>query len=150
MQYVKDTTGDEWLIDLNLGVADELDAFVRDAYTVDLFDAVQMMTLLARPTNVVSVASCICREQREKRNLTPADFGRRWKGEVAYKLQQALWKEYGDFYPNPTIAALINSTQERLQSLSVYEGELVKKAMDQLENTMQEAVKEMESIIEGE
>lgn len=147
MQYIKDYTGDEWTLDLNLGVAEELDAFLQSTYTVDLFNAVETMALLARPINVVSIASCLCREQREKKGLSPADFGRRWKGEAAYKLQRALWSEYRDFFPSPEIGALIDSTMKRLQSLSESEGRLVKQAMDRLAKTMDDALAEMEATI---
>lgn len=150
MQYIKDIHNDEWILDMNLGVAEELDAFVREAYQVDLFDAVQMLGLLARPTNVVSFASCLCRQQREKRDLSPEDFGRRWKGEAAYKLQQALWAEYRDFFPDPRIADLISSTIKQLSVLSESEGRIVKRAMEQLTSVMTDAVREMESNIGGE
>ena len=150
MQHVTDISGQDWFLDLNLGIADKVDAFLRDAYHVDLFDAVQVMGLLARPINVVSIASCLCSEDREKRGLSPMDFGRLWKGEAAYKLQRALWEEYRDFFPDPRIAALIASTMTQLEHLSESEEMLVKKAMEKLTEAVSEAVTEMQSTIAGE
>ena len=149
MQHVTDITGQDWFLDLNLGVADKIDAFLKDAYHVDLFDAVQVMGLLARPINVVSIASCLCAEDREKRGLSPIDFGRLWKGEAAYKLQRALWEEYRDFFPDPRIQGLISSTMKQLESLSESEEMLVKKAMEKLTTAVGEAVSEMQSTIDG-
>ena len=150
MQYIQDSNALEWCIDLNLGIADRLDAFVRDAYQVDLFDPVAMMGLLSRPTNVVSVASCICAEQWEQRHMEPADFGRGWKGGEAYKLQRVLWEEYRDFFPNPATQDLLNSTMKRLNDLSASEEKIVEKALDQLAEVMTEAVEELKQTIEGE
>lgn len=149
MQCVKDVEGQDWLLDLNLGNADRLDAFLRDNFQIDLFDAVAVMGYLSRPTNVVSFASCLCRDDREKLGLSPEDFGRRWKGEHAYKLQRALWQEYKDFFPDPAIRDLIASTLIQLQSLSESEAGIVKAAMKKLTETMTEAVAEMKSTIDS-
>ena len=149
MQYVKDATGDEWILDMNLGVADVLDAFTREAYQTDFFDAVAMMSLMSRPTNVVSIASCLCRKQREEKGLTPEDFGRRWWGEAAYKLQRALWEEYKCFFPDPRIAALLSSTIQQLEHLSESEETIVRQALSQLTTVMEEAVAEMKSTIDN-
>lgn len=143
MQYVKDSTGDEWFIDLNLGTAETLDAFTREAYGVEVFDAVGFMTLLSRPFNVVSIASNLCSDQRKERGLEPADFGRRWKGESAYKLQMALMEEYRFFYPNIETAALIDSMMGQLRRLNELERTAVKKAMEELTETMTQAVDEL-------
>lgn len=150
MQYIKDIEGDEWFLDLNLGNADRLDAFTRDSYQIDLFDAVAVMGLLSRPTNVVSFASCLCKDQREQRNLSPEDFGRRWKGEAAYKLQRALWEEYRLFFPDPLTQDILSSMQKQLNDLSESEGTIVRTALERLTKTMTDAVEEMRSTIESE
>lgn len=150
MQYIKDIEGDEWYLDLNLGNADRLDAFTRDSYQIDLFDAVAVMGLLSRPTNVVSFASCLCADQRKERNLSPEQFGRRWKGEQAYQLQRALWEEYRLFFPDPKIQDVLSSMMKQYVSLSESEGLIVKKALEQLAKTMSEAVEEMKLTIEQE
>lgn len=149
MQYVEDVEGYGWELDLNLGNADRLDAFLKENFDLDLFDAVQVISFLGRPTNVVSFASCLCRDQREKLGLEPEDFGRRWKGDAAYKLQRALWEEYRFFYPNPAIQDLISSTLKQLNDYSVSEGQLIKKALDQLTVVMREALEQVKSTIEG-
>lgn len=148
MQCIKDVEGTDWYLDLNLGNADRLDAFLKENYSIDLFDAVAVMGYLSRPINVVSFASCLCRDDREKLGLSPEEFGRRWKGEAAYKLQRALWDEYKLFYPDPKIQDLIDLTLKQLRQLSESEGQIVKKALEQLTVVMGEAVEEMKSTIE--
>ena len=149
MQYVEDVEGYGWELDLNLGNADRLDAFLKENFDLDLFDAVQVISFLGRPTNVVSFASCLCRDQREKQGIDPEQFGRRWKGEQAYRLQRALWDEYQSFYPDPQIAALISSMLTQLKSYSESEGQIVKKALEQFTQTMGQVVEELQSTIEG-
>ena len=147
MQAVKDIQGEVWYLDLTLGNAEEVGAFLSSAYGVDIFDAVATMGILSRPINVVSVASCLCRPQREHLEITPEEFGKRWKGAQAYDLQQSLWKEYRDFFPSPEIQELLSSMMTQLQSLSVSEGRLVKNALDKLAHAMAEAVDEMRKTI---
>ena len=149
MQSVKDVEGVDWFLDLNLGNADRLDAFLQSNYQIDLFDAVAVMGYLSRPVNVVCFASCLCSDQRKELGLEPEDFGRRWKGEQAYQLQRALWTEYKSFFPDPAIQGLIDSTLTQLQFLSASEGEIIKAALGQLEKTMEQVVADMKSTIEG-
>lgn len=74
MPSFKDRKGDEWLVQLDAVIIEE----IRDDHGINLvnLEADPLLQLRNDPMVLVSCVSVICRDQQKERGLTPKDFAR--------------------------------------------------------------------------
>lgn len=133
MRSFKDSLGGEWSIDLNIATAKPLSIWLKDYDPpVDFFKAVDFLTAA---TSIIFAVDCLCYlcgETRAERGLSDREFGRAFRGESAYKAQQALIEEYIDFFPDPAQSGILENCLQRLKDSSKRESEIVKRVMEQV------------------
>lgn len=100
MAKFTDKTGDEWVIDLNVGLIED----IKDSTGVDfdllLNEPEKLATILfTEPKKLVEVLYVCCMEQCEKRNVQPKSFGYRFDRESIDKAANALIESIVTFYP---------------------------------------------------
>lgn len=140
MRTFRDVNGGEWELDLTIGAAEPLEDFLREHYEVDIFNSTQTYAHLSRPTFALNCLSLLCREQREKKQITPEEFGRLFKGESAYNAQRVLLLEYVDFFPDPTVQRELKSALTRSLGLSEREQQLIRRSLTLALNKYEEIV----------
>ena len=133
MRNFTDSTGGEWTLDLTIATAKPLTIWLKDYDPpVDFFRAVDFMTAATSIIFAIDCLSFLCAEQRQARGMSDRDFGQAFRGEAAYKAQRALIEEYVDFFPDPATSGTLKNCLQRLEDSSRREGEIVKRAMDQV------------------
>lgn len=131
MRTFNDAEGRDWTLDLNIESARPLSVFCgKNDPPVNLFDATSFLAAVGDIIFAVDCLSILTAEQRDRRGMTPADFGRALKGTAAYEAQRALLEEYTDFFPDPATAGVLKRSLSRLAELSKREEAVVEKAMD--------------------
>ena len=131
MRSFNDSEGRDWTLDLNIASARPLSEFCKQADPpVNLFDATSFLAAIGDIIFAVDCLSVLTAEQRDRRGMTPADFGRALKGGSAYEAQRALTEEYSDFFPDPATAGVIKRSLARLNESSKREEEVVEKALE--------------------
>ena len=131
MRSFIDAEGRDWTLDLNISSARPLSEFCKKSDpAVNLFDATSFLAAVGDIIYAVDCLAVLTAEQRDRRGMTPADFGRALKGKTAYEAQRALTEEYADFFPDPATAGIIRRSLNRLNESSKREEEVVEKALE--------------------
>lgn len=150
MRSFKDAEGRDWTLDLNIASARPLSEFCKkNDPPVNLFDATSFLAAAGDIIFAVDCLSVLTAEQRDRRGLTPADFGRALKGASAYEAQRALTEEYADFFPDPATAGVIRNSLRRLLESSKREEEVVKKVMDRVIRQREERLEILSRSLNG-
>lgn len=150
MRTFNDSEGRDWTLDLNIASARPLSEFCKKSDpAVNLFDATSFLAAVGDIIFAVDCLSILTAEQRDRRGMTPADFGRALKGGSAYEAQRALTEEYADFFPDPATAGLIKNSLRRLNESSKREEEVVKKVMDQVIRQREERLELLSRSLDG-
>ena len=150
MRVFNDAEGRDWTLDLNIASARPLSEFCKKSNPpVNLFDATSFLAAVGDILFAVDCLSVLTSEQRNKRGMTPADFGRALKGKYAYEAQRALTEEYADFFPDPATAGVIRNSLRRLSESSKREEEVVRKVMDQVIRQREERLEILSRSLDG-
>lgn len=150
MRTFNDSEGRDWTLDLNIASARPLAEFCKKSDpAVNLFDATSFLAAVGDIIFAVDCLAVLTAEQRDRRGMTPADFGRALKGGSAYEAQRALTEEYADFFPDPATAGLIKNSLRRLNESSKREEEVVQKVMDQVIRQREERLEVLSRSLDG-
>lgn len=150
MRSFNDSEGRDWTLNLNIESARPLSDFCKKSDPpVNLFDATSFLAAVGDIIFAVDCLSVLTAEQRDRRGMTPADFGRALKGASAYEAQRALTEEYADFFPDPATAGVIRNSLRRLSESSKREEEVVKKVMDRVIRQREERLEILSRNLDG-
>ena len=150
MRSFIDADGRDWTLDLNIESARPLSVLCKQSDPpVNLFDATSFLAAVGDIIFAVDCLAVLTAEQRDRRGMTPADFGRALKGGSAYEAQRALTEEYADFFPDPATAGILKNSLSRLNESSKREEEVVKKAIDLAIRQREERIRILSETISG-
>lgn len=150
MKIFEDVQGRTWSIDLNIEEARPFAEWLKKETEIDLFRPADTLAAFGSIFTALDALSFLCREQRRKRKeMSDADFGRAFKGKVAYDAQRALLEEYCDFFPDPRIQALIEKSLTSILSASDAQSAILEKRILQTVEAIQTATEIMNRRITG-
>lgn len=150
MRSFIDAEGRDWALDMNISSARPLSEFCKKSDpSVNLFDATSFLTAVGDIIFAVDCLSVMTAEQRDRRGMTPADFGRALKGKTAYEAQRALIEEYADFFPDPATAGILRRSLNRLSESSKREEEVVEKALELMFKQREERIAILSKSLDG-
>jgi hypothetical protein len=111
----KDTEGREWQLSIDLFVVGDVHKETGVSIYTLMDDQAQGLRELCSPVNrhvLANVVYLICKEQADKRGVSPRDFARALKGDPIDAMEEAFVEALADFFPDARRRAAIRQMLE--------------------------------------
>ena len=147
MKIFKDTKGREWVLELNLGTAKEINERLK-CEQVDIFQPNSLIHRLADMFFVSQVLFAFVREQAEKEGVDKKEFLRSLGGTDLWDAQQKLMEEYVDFFPNPEVQQNLRTIMKKTEDFSTKVREMMSRKFARFEDNLGPALAKMEASLD--